>query len=346
MPRHADCPPAEWAPHAAIWTAWPSDPSPEVWEAWLAPTRQEVAALVLALAEPRGDRPGDRVRVLVHGDETRRSAAEALGAHAELVEIPYGDIWLRDTGPIFLSERRAARFGFNGWGGKYLLPNDPQVASRIGEVCEAALDSHDFVLEGGAIDGDGAGTLLTTRECLLNPNRNPGWTTEAEVEAALARALGARHVIWIDRGLANDHTDGHVDNLARFVAPGVVVCQEPTGTDDPNAEVLRTIEATLRASTTADGAPLRVITVPSPGRLPDREGGDAAASHMNFLIGNATVVVPTYPANPDAGRLAVARLAECFPDRVVVGRPSRHLLLQGGGSFHCITQQQPRDPEA
>lgn len=333
-------PPAEWAPHAAIWTAWPADP--DLWESDFEPVRRDVAGLVRALAASTAGRAGDRVRVLVHTDEARQSAERAVGDVAELVDLPYGDIWLRDTGPVFVSSKRAVRFAFNGWGGKYRLAHDPEVGERLARVAEAEVVAHPFVLEGGAVDGDGCGTLLTTRECLLNPNRNPSWRTEAEVEGALAEALGARRVVWIDRGLAGDHTDGHVDNVARFVAPNRVVCQTPTGDDDPNADVLRAIEGTLRAATTADGTPLDVVTVPSPGRCVDAEGTPVPASHLNFVIGNATVVVPAYRSNPAAAEVAVARLQGLFADRTVVACPS-DALLTGGGSFHCITQQQPSE---
>jgi len=221
--------PAEWSPHRAIWVGFPSHA--ELWEGDLAPAQTEVAALVKALAGPGGE----RVRVLVTA-EAAQTARELVGREAgvEIVEGRFGDVWLRDTGPIFLGPDRAAAFRFNGWGGKYVLAGDEAVADQIADAAGARLERHEAVLEGGAVDHDGEGTVLTTRECLTNPNRNRGWT-EAVAEGELARALGARKVIWLGQGLLNDHTDGHVDNLARFVAPGVVAIPIAMGADDPHA---------------------------------------------------------------------------------------------------------------
>ncbi len=214
--------PGEWAPHAAMWLGFPSHA--DLWEDNLGPAQREVADLARALAGP-GD---ERVRLLVCGDEAA-DAAQSLLQGVSGIEIVYGefgDIWLRDTGPLFVSESdqvRAAGFRFNGWGGKYVLEGDDTVAEQIAAAAGAPLTQHDFVLEGGALDHDGQGSVLTTRQCLLNPNRNPGWK-EPEVEAALAASLGVKRVLWLGEGLLNDHTDGHVDNLARFVAPGVAAC--------------------------------------------------------------------------------------------------------------------------
>jgi agmatine deiminase len=320
--------PAEWAPHAAIWTAWPS--AADLWEADLEPARAEVAAMVKALAN------GDRMRVLANGTEAVLSARAALGAAAEVIDAPFGDIWLRDTGPIFDRSGGARAFTFNGWGGKYQLDHDDAVAARIAEAAGVRLARHGFILEGGAIEMDGEGTLLTTRQCLLNPNRNPGWT-EAAAGAALAAALGIEKVLWLGDGLANDHTDGHIDNLARFVAPGRVVCQAPWGRDDPNAAVLDDIARALEAMIDAQGRRLEVVRIPSPGRVLDEDGEPIPASHMNFVIGNTTVPVPIYS---DAGDDAVRALAPLFPGRTLIGL-SATAILTGGGAFHCITQQQP-----
>lgn len=320
-------PPPEWAPHKAIWTAWPS--APELWGEDLTPAREEVGAMIRALAD------GDRLRVLVNGDEALASAREAVGDVAELVEAKFGDIWLRDTGPIF-SRAGAAAFRFNGWGGKYQLAHDDKVAKQIGAAAGVELTRHDFILEGGAVEMDGEGTLLTTRQCLLNPNRNEGWN-EAEATHALKRALGAEKVLWLDEGLANDHTDGHIDNLARFVAPGRVVCQAAWGDDDPNEDVLDEIALSLAAMKDASGRKFEVIRVPSPGLIVDEDGDAVPASHMNFLIGNKTLVVPIYSSSGDD---AVNELAKLFPGRRAVGLSS-NAILTGGGSFHCITQQEP-----
>ena len=328
--------PAEWAPHRAMWIGFPSHA--ELWEDDLEPARREVADLVRALAGPGRE----QVRMLVRGDEAMRAASEHL-AGVENVEIrsgEFGDIWFRDTGPIFLSGgdgETCAGFRVNGWGGKYVLEGDDAVAAQIAGAARARLERHDFVLEGGAIDHDGRGTVLTTRQCLLNPNRNRGWD-QASAEAALAKALGARKVLWLGDGLEADHTDGHVDNLARFVAPGAVVCPMAYGEDDPNAEVYAATARALAGMTDADGTPLKVTRIPSPGRILDEDGETIAASHMNFLIANGAVVAPVY--DEAAAGPALHVLKTLFPGREVIGLPSR-AILTGGGSFHCITQQEP-----
>jgi len=323
--------PAEWTPHKAIWTAWPS--AAELWGENLDPARAEFAAMVRALADGGA---GDRMRVLAHGREAEASAKLAIGQSAEIIQGAFGDIWFRDTGPIFTADGRALGFRFNGWGGKYILPHDDEVSARVALLAKAEYKLNDFILEGGAIEMDGEGTLLTTRQCLLNPNRNPHWT-EAAAEVELKRALGVTKILWLDEGLANDHTDGHIDNLARFVAPGRVVCQTPFGPDDPNIEVLEEIALSLAAMTDAQGRKLDVVRIPSPGPVLDEDGDAVAASHMNFLIGNTTVVVPVYSAS---GQAAVDALKPLFSDRKIIGLPSR-AILTGGGSFHCITQQEP-----
>ena len=327
--------PAEWAPQKAIWTAWPADP--EQWNGDLAGPRRDVAGLIGALAG------SNRVKLLAAGAEAEASSRAALGGVAEIVPARYGDIWLRDTGPIFARDEGrvvALRFKTNGWGGKYDLAADHAVGDEIARRAGAPTREFDFVLEGGAIDQDGEGTILATRQTLLNPNRN-GWT-EAQAEAALRGAFGARKIVWLDRGLLNDHTDGHIDCLARFVAPGRVVCQAPSGDDDPNAEVLDEIARVLAAATDAAGRKLEVIRIPSPGRVIDDAGEIAPASHANFVIANGMVVVPTY-GTPSAAA-AVEALQALFPDRKVVGLPSHALLGSGdagGGSFHCITREEP-----
>lgn len=323
--------PAEWQPHKAIWTAWPS--AADLWGEDLEPARAEVAAMIRALAD--GGK-GDKMRVLAHGREAEATAKLALGQNAEIIPGAFGDIWFRDTGPIFTADGQALGFKFNGWGGKYQLPHDDEVAARVALLAGAGFKQNDFILEGGAIEMDGEGTLLTTRQCLLNPNRNAHWTEEG-AEVALKKALGVTKILWLDEGLANDHTDGHIDNLARFVAPGKVVCQAPFGREDPNFEVLEEIALSLAAMTDAKGRKLEVIRIPSPGVVVDEDDDPIPASHMNFLIGNSTVVVPIYSGSGDD---AVNALAPLFPGRKVVGLSS-HAILTGGGSFHCITQQEP-----
>jgi agmatine deiminase len=327
--------PAEWAPQRAIWTAWPADP--EQWNRDLEVPRRDVAALVRALA------PNNRVRLLVNGAETEESARASLGSAAEIVPAKYGDVWLRDTSPIFAQSREgivALRFKFNGWGGKFDLPGDDSVGDDMARLARTPMQKFGFVLEGGAIEHDGEGTVLATREVLLNANRNR-WT-EDQAEDALRHTLGAEKIIWLDAGLKNDHTDGHIDNVARFVAPGRVVCQSRFGADDPNSETLDAVAQVLEHATDARGRKLLAARIPSPGLVLDGAGEAAPASHMNFVIANGVVVVPVYET-PSADA-AIDALQALFRDRKVVGVSSRGLLGigdAGGGSFHCITREEP-----
>jgi agmatine deiminase len=334
--------PAEWELHDAVWTAWPWDP--EQWSEGLDAPRASLAAMMAAIVDldDRAAPRGERVELLIRPDdeaEARRllgPAVAGVGFH----HIPYGDVWLRDTGPIFLTragELAAACFRFDGWGGKYVMAGDPEVATTVAARARAATSRFDFVLEGGAIEVDGAGTLLTTRQCLIGGGRNPG-LDEAALTARLCWALAVDHVVWLDRGLANDHTDGHIDTLARFVAPGVVACMEPAA-DDPNHDALAGVLADLRAARDARGRALEVMTVPSPGTVRDASGMVMPASYMNFYLANTTVVVPTYGVATDAA--AVARIAGWFPGRRTVAVPGAAVVV-GGGAFHCSTQQQPR----
>ncbi|MDZ4372752.1 MAG: agmatine deiminase family protein [Phenylobacterium sp.] len=325
--------PPEWAPHRARWLGFPSHA--ELWQDDLEVAQAEVAALARALAGPGGE----HVRVLTGPPGGEAAARELLGdvPGVELVQGRFGDIWLRDTGPIF-ADGKALAFRFNGCGGKYSLEHDDTVAHQIAEVTGAPLVTHDFVLEGGAVDHDGAGTILTTDQCLLNPKRNPGWTA-ADAEDALRHSLGARKVLWLGEGLRNDHTDGHVDNLARFVAPATVAIPMAWGKGDPNSEAYDDAARRLAGMTDAEGRAIKVVRIPSPGWVegPDKDG-PIPASHMNFLIANKAVIVPIYEKQP--GEFAVGALKQVFPDREVIGLPSM-AILTGGGSFHCITQQEP-----
>lgn len=317
--------PPEWAHHKAVWIGFPSHP--ELWGDDIDPAREEVAAFAAAV---HADGRGEHV-LLVAADAEAGDAARRMARFAEVVVQPFGDIWLRDTGVIMVGRNRARDFRFNGWGGKYDLPGDDDVGVRLAaerggiEVAEC-----DWVLEGGAIDGDGTGRVVTTEQCLLNPNRNPGLTREA-VEARLRDDLGFTQVLWLGEGLLNDHTDGHVDNLARFVAPGRLALPE-AGDNDPNWLVYQRAAERIRAF-----GDVELVRVPSPGRI-IHDDEIVPASYMNFYIGNAAVVVPQYGApNDDA---AVEAIAALFPGRRVLGQRADHVLT-GGGSFHCISQQIP-----
>jgi agmatine deiminase len=242
---------------------------------------------------------------------------------------PFGDIWLRDTAPIIVGDGTAHQFVFNGWGGKYDLPGDDTIGRRLAESRGKTLAAFDWVLEGGAVDGDGTGVVVTTEQCLLNRNRNPD-LDKAGIEARLKSDLGFSQVVWLGDGLVNDHTDGHVDNLARFVGEGRVAIPE-AAENDPNWQVYQL------AKRDAERAGLTVVGIPSPGRVL-RDEEIVPASYMNFYIGNAAVVVPLYGAENDDA--AVAAIQAIFPDRQVVGQRADHILT-GGGSFHCISQQIP-----
>jgi agmatine deiminase len=317
----------EWAPHEAVWIGFPSDP--DLWLGDLKDAEREAAAFAKAV---HANGKGEQVW-LVAAHEDAGAKARELAPFARVIVEKFGDIWLRDSGPIVLGsgrQRRAQGFRFNGWGGKYDLDGDQDIGERLAKDAGLKYAKADWVLEGGAIDHDGSGTVLTTEQCLLNPNRNPS-PTRSDIEARLEHDLGFERVVWLGEGLLNDHTDGHVDNLARFVAPGRVAI--PTSAkDDPNDDVYRDAARRLKA------AKLDVVTLPSPGRIENGEGDVIPASYMNFYIGNAAVVVPQYGAPND--RAAVDVVQALFPGRVAIGLRADHILT-GGGSFHCISQQVP-----
>ena len=318
-------PPAEWAHHKAVWIGFPSHA--DLWLDDIEPARAEVVAFARAV---HADGAGEKV-ILVAADADAVDAATKLAPFAEVVLEPFGDIWLRDTGPIMVSKTDARLFGFNGWGGKYDLPGDDTIGARLAKARRIEAERCDWILEGGAIDGDGTGLVVTTEQCLLNYNRNPGLGRD-DIVHRLKDDLGFSQVIWLGNGLLNDHTDGHVDNLARFVAPGRLAI--PEGADnDPNWRVYQLAAERARFS----GAEVELVRVPSPGRIL-RDEEIVPASYMNFYIGNASVVVPIYGAPNDEA--AVAAFAEIFPTRKVVGLRADHILT-GGGSFHCISQQIP-----
>ena len=333
--------PAEWDRHSACWLAWPCHG--HLWRENLAPAQGEFAALCQAIAGDGGETLEILVQDALAETEARAALAPVIG-QVRFHRVPVGDIWLRDTAPIFVKDGagrlHAACFRFNGWGGKYLLPGDDQVALQVAALSGLPRIEPDWILEGGSVEVDGEGTVLTTRQCLLNPNRNPG-LDQAQIESALREGLGAEKVLWLEEGLLNDHTDGHIDTLARFVAPGVVVCMEAEDPADPNAATLDRLAADLASFTDARGRRLQVVRIPSPGVVRDAEGGLMPASFVNFYLGNRSVVVPTYGTPYDEA--AVAALVPLFPERRVLGRSAR-AILSGGGAFHCITQQQPEVP--
>ena len=322
--------PPEWAEQDWLWIGFPHDA--EEWPGVLPRAQEQIAAFANAVAES-----GQEVRLLVRDAANEARARSLVSGNVLLERRVYGDIWLRDTGPLVLrnaaGDRQARRFGFNGWGGKYLMEGDQTVGARLAGDAGLPLEIGDWILEGGAIDGDGTGLVVTTEQCLLNPNRNPQ-LSRGDIEYRLARDLGFTKVLWLGDGLVNDHTDGHVDNLARFVAPGMIALPEATGTNDPNAAIY----ADARAR--CEDAGVEVADIPSPGRITSGADHVEPASYANFAITSHLVVVPTFGSIHDAD--GVAAIAALFPDRATIGLPA-DAVLAGGGGFHCASQQMPAD---
>jgi agmatine deiminase len=319
--------PPEWAKHDWVWIGFPSHA--DLWLEDLEPAREEVIAFARAV---HAQGAGEEVRLVAADAESALAAHQLAGPGISVIEQPFGDIWLRDTGPIILREgphRSAASFRFNGWGGKYQLEGDDSIGFRLAETAGFPTHRHDWILEGGAIEVDGTGLLVTTEQCLLNSNRNSDLGKQ-QIEERLRANLGVERILWLGDGLLHDHTDGHVDNLARFVGEGRLAIPEPTD-DDPNAAVFQDVRRR------AEAFGLEVVSVPSPGRVV-RDGEIIPASYMNFYIGNAVVVVPIYGAANDEA--AVAAIGALFPSRKAIGLRADHILT-GGGSFHCISQQVP-----
>lgn len=326
--------PAEWEPHSACWLAFPSDRS--LWMENLEEAQAEFVELAKVIGE------SEQLEILVANLETEAIARKLLsGTSVNFHSIPYGDIWMRDIAPIFLIKDRklaTVTFNWNGWGHKYLLEHDDGVAIAISEfLSPIPTFRFPWVLEGGAVEVDGLGTCLTTKQCLLNSNRNPDLDRTA-IERGLCEALGVTKILWLEAGLLNDHTDGHIDTIARFISPHTVMCMKPESKNDPNYEVLNQISLQLKEFTDATDKRLEVIEIPSVGLVLDADGEIMPASYLNFYISNHHVIVPTYGSEFD--RQAVEAIAVHFPTRKTVGLPAK-VILSGGGAFHCITQQQP-----
>jgi len=340
--------PAEWEPHAATWLAWPHNP--ETWPGRLAQARGEYVEILRAL------HGRETVVLLVADDAMEAEARQLLRTQGvppddgiRFLHVPTDDAWIRDYGPVFVEDlsgtgprHRLNAFGFDAWGCKY--PPWQRDAAATGRAAALlgldAVDAPGFVLEGGSIDGNGAGSVLTTESCLLNPNRvAPGEAarTREQMEARLLRSLGARHVIWLPDGIAGDDTDGHVDDLARFVDAGTVVAavaEDPHSDDHPTLERNHRM---LRASHDQDGKPLVVVPLPTP-PVHEVDGLRCPASYANFYLANGVALVPTFGAGSD--ERALATLREVLADRDVVGVPCA-TLVQGLGAVHCLSQQQP-----
>jgi len=346
--------PGEFEPHAGCWIAWPE--RPDNWRLGAKPAQAAYAAVAEAInaSEP--------VTVAV-SDAQFAHCRSLLSPSIRVVEISTDDAWIRDMGPMFVIDgsggRRGVDWHFNAWGGLegglyFPWDRDERVAAKVLEIEGAERYRAPLVLEGGSIHVDGEGTVIATEECLLNPNRNPELTRE-QIEQALFEYLGASKMIWLGQGVYNDETDGHVDNLACFARPGVVLLTWSEDESDPQHAISRDAHERLTAASDARGRSLEVVHLPSPGpitiseqeasgvdavegTLPRRAGDRLAASYANFYIANSRIVLPLLDERYD--EQAASILDDCFPEREVIGVPAREILL-GGGNIHCITQQVP-----
>jgi agmatine deiminase len=343
--------PGEFEPHSGCWMAWPE--RPDNWRLGAKPAQKAYAAVAEAIAA------SEPVTMAV-ADVQFENARAMLPPAVRVVEISTDDAWIRDHGPTFLLDgeggQRGVDWHFNAWGGIYSpWDRDERVAAKVLEVEGADRYRAPIVLEGGSIHADGEGTVLTTEECLLNPNRNPELSKE-QIERVLLDYLGAEKVVWLGAGVFADETDGHVDNLACFARPGTVLLTWTEDESDPQHAISREARERLETATDARGRPFEVVLLPSPGPLQlsaeEADGVDAregtvprlagerlAGSYVNFYLGNSRIVMPLL--DPRHDNEAEAILRRTFPDREVVGVPAREILL-GGGNIHCITQQVPR----
>ncbi len=326
--------PAEWEPHERCLMAWPA--RVELWGERLAEAARDYAAIARAIAER------EPVLMLARPDAVAL-AREMCGEDVEVAPAELDDSWIRDTGPIFVRSAsgtlRGVDFEFNGWGGHYVpYAADAALAGRVLELLGIPRVEAGFVLEGGAITVDGEGTLVTTESVLLNPTRNPT-RSRAELEGLLERHLGAERVIWLAGGLDEDRdTDGHVDNVCHFLAPGRMIAQTIPDPARPNHAVCAENLRRLRAARDARGRRLEVVEMPYLPYVPDCDP-PVVAPYLNFYLAQGAVVVPVIGASTDAAALAL--LAAAFPGRELVPVPGA-MLARGGGGVHCITQQQPR----
>ncbi len=334
--------PAEWHEHRATWLAWPENP--ETWPEHMSGARRAYAEMIHQLVRD------EDVVLLVASDDRRedvRRELESRGTSLKRVQIivhPYNDSWMRDAGPIFvLSEGQEHRkiahdFIFNAWGKKYEpYGDDDAIPTLVPSVSGVPVIQHEFVLEGGSIDVNGRGTLITTQQCLLHPNRNPNYSREG-IEAVLKKHLGIQRILWLGGGIEGDDTDGHVDDITRFVNETTVLTVRENNRQDANYEPLEENFRTLKKSGDQDGNPLTVVDIPMPDRYLEGPFGRSPASYANFLIANRKVLVPVYGAPNESSVLSVFR--DLFTGREIVPIDCTDLVC-GLGSIHCVTQQEP-----
>ncbi|MEE8608281.1 MAG: agmatine deiminase family protein [Nitrospiraceae bacterium] len=325
--------PAEWGPHDRCWMAWPC--RQELWSERLDAARTAYAEVAMAIAE-------FEPVTMIANPENVAEASLRCGSSVACLPLAHDDSWMRDTGPSFLIDGRGEMAGvdwrFNAWGGKYdSYEKDSAVAAAMLEHLELTRYEAPIVLEGGSIHVDGEGTLITTEQCLLNPNRNPELDKD-EIERLLNAHFGVEKVIWLGQGLEEDETDGHVDNLACFARPGVVLALSAEDREDGNYDALRDNLIRLRAARDAKGRELEVIEVPQPERGAGDDGRRLAKSYINFYLANGAVVMPSFEDGKD--KAAKEIVSGCFPDRKVRQVPALD-IVHGGGGIHCITLQQP-----
>ncbi len=348
--------PAEFEPHRGCWLLWPE--RGDTWRLGARPAQQAFKAVATAIASSEP--------VTVGASQAQyENARAALPESVRVVELSSDDAWMRDVGPTFVVNRegdmRAVDWLFNAWGGLtdgayFPWKQDDLVARKVAEIEASDRYRAELVLEGGAVHVDGQGTLITTEECLLNPNRNPQLSI-GQIEILLHEYVGATSVIWLKNGIPNDETNGHIDELCCFVKPGEVVLTWTDNRRDPLYPIVRDAYDRLSGARDARSRRLIIHKIPQPGPLhmteaeaggidnsesarPRRAGDRLAASYVNFYIGNSVVVMPTFDVRTD--RVAAATLKKLFPKRRIVGVPAREILL-GGGGIHCITQQVPRE---
>ena len=335
--------PAEWRPHSATWLSWPKDP--ETWPDRVPQVEEIFLRMMAALA------PHEIVNLLVDDEATELSVHSRCNFGADNIRfhrIETVDSWIRDYGPNFLVNEKGGLayndWGFNAWGNKYEeLKQDDSIPARLESILNMPRFQPGIVLEGGSIEVNGAGCVLTTEQCLLNPNRNPH-LSRAEIEQHLKDYLGVQEVLWLGEGIVGDDTDGHIDDLARFVSPSTIVCPVEEDPTDANYEILQENLQRLRRMTDVKGRMFEIITLPMPGAVggtsTDRRNLDRLpASYANFYIANSVVLAPIFGHDNDLR--AVETLQRLFPNRRVVGITCEPLVW-GMGAIHCVTQQQPK----
>lgn len=337
--------PPEWAPHASTWLSWPH--KLESWPGKFEPVPAVFAELAYQLSRSEtvninvlDDAMETQARVLLSERDPEGKYADRIVFH----RIPTNDAWCRDHGPNYVIRTRDGQcdkvimnWEYNAWGGKYEpYDDDNAVPERVAKIQGLPMVSTGMVLEGGAIDVNGSGLLLTTTACLLNPNRNPS-LSKAEIEAQLSRYLGIQKVLWLGDGIAGDDTDGHVDDMARFVNENTVVITVEDDPEDENYQVLQENYELLKTMTGLDGKPLNVVKLPMPDPV-YYDGERLPASYANFYIANTVVLVPTYRCSRD--QQAIDILQEYFPGREVIGIDCSDLIW-GLGAIHCVTHEEP-----